>query len=511
MPISKPANVQTVLGRSDSNYLTIIKLPSHSEEVQHEDAAERPLPSDRGILGLPDEILLQIFTIIATRSHPDFDGHVNDRPSCIALSATCHRFNRLITSLLYRGLSISYYISDSLAIRRATRYLHRTLTENPSLRSNCHYLSIHIGYRSNNTIIFPYLLDLVAWLTNTKRLSLRGRFKADNENLLLFKAAVRHMPMLEEFSFSLNLDLRQIHEEIVALSHLRILEISGIPILNDMLPRDAFKKSTSSITSLAVRGFGDSSSVLRRLVAWPAKLESFSFTGCVGITPHTWSLSTIASILSPHKATLRSITIGALQERGLVDFDLTDFESLENLSLSAWATGFVAGYETNLLSPRLTNFRWSFTAEDEWGPFLRDFGEEQEHWLKQLATAAIVRKLPLQGIYIQYTPDVFGSEIPEIYPWDRMEHISRDIQNDGISLSWTNPNLSREDFQGFKDLFMSREYGDDIDTGDTDDGEGENEFDASGASGESGNDHNDLPAQSNTLTNYFTRLHREPA
>ncbi|UKZ49273.1 hypothetical protein TrVGV298_003518 [Trichoderma virens] len=187
--------------------------------------------------------------------------------------------------------------------------------------------------------------------------------------------------MLEEVSCSWGLDLGQLHGLLGSLSHLKVLDFSGIPILKDVLPWDAFKKSTSPITTLAIKGFEESPDILRRLVAWPAKLERFSFTGCVGVTSQTWSLFTIASIISPHKTTLRSITIGALQEEGLANFDLTDFESLEHLWLSAWATGSAANYETNLLAPRLTKFYWSFTAEDQHGESLHDFGEEQERWL----------------------------------------------------------------------------------------------------------------------------------
>ncbi|KKO98966.1 hypothetical protein THAR02_08930 [Trichoderma harzianum] len=194
-------------------------------------------------------------------------------------------------------------------------------------------------------------------------------------------------------------------------------------------------------------GFEDSSDILHRLVAWPAKLEHFSFTECGEEDSRPWSLSTIASVIFPHKTTLRSLTIGEVQEPGLVNFDLTDFESLEHLSLSAWATGFDAGYETNLLAPRLTKFRWSFTTPRE---RVIDFDDEQENWLRRFAAAAVARKLPLREIFIQfYIQPSCGQclSVNEIYAWDRMKHIARDIQAGGISLSWADPNMSRETWQ----------------------------------------------------------------
>ncbi|KAK4071431.1 uncharacterized protein Triagg1_6092 [Trichoderma aggressivum f. europaeum] len=252
------------------------------------------------------------------------------------------------------------------------------------------------------------------------------------------------MPMLEEVYFSRGFDLMQIHGISVDLSHLRVLNLSKIRILNDRLPCDAFKKGTSPITSLAIEGFEDSSDTLHRLVAWPAKLEHFSFAECVGEDSRTWSLSTIASVISTHKTTLRSLTIGEVQERGLINFDLTDFESLEYLSLSAWATGFDTGYEMNLLAPRLAKFRWSFATRRE---DIIDFDDEQENWLRRFAAAAVARKLTLQEIFIQfYLRSFCGQRVSfnERYPWDRMKHIARDIQGHGINLSWADPNMSRE-------------------------------------------------------------------
>ncbi|KAL6699841.1 hypothetical protein J3F84DRAFT_345146 [Trichoderma pleuroticola] len=266
---------------------------------------------------------------------------------------------------------------------------------------------------------------------------------------LQFKTAVQHMPMLEEVYFSRGFDLMQIHGILVDLSHLRVLDLSKICILNDRLPWDAFKKGTSPITSLAISGFEDSSDILHRLVAWPAKLEHFSFVECGGEDSRPWSLSTIASVISPHKTTLRSLTIGEVQERGLVNFDLTDFESLEHLSLSAWATGFGAGYETNLLAPRLTKFCWSFTTR-RLGVI--DFDEEQENWLRRFAAAAVERKLPLREIYIEFSMQPCSGQCVstnDIYPWDRMKHIARGIQARGISLSWEDPNIDKEMWEDF--------------------------------------------------------------
>jgi hypothetical protein len=245
MVIKNSANTQTILGRSDSNYLTIIKAPPVYARNPDDEALEPPIPPSRGILRLPDELLLRIFSIAT--SHSNFGRkRISNHPTCIALSTACHRFNYLISVILYRDVNIrmSCYEGNSLLLRRATRCLHRTLKEKPSFRKNCRSLSIHIGYSSRNAVLVPYLMDLVAWLTSTKVFSMHGGFEVERDKRLLFKTAVQHMPMLEEISFSRDMDLRQVYETVISLSHLKVLKLSGIPVLDSMLARDTFKVST---------------------------------------------------------------------------------------------------------------------------------------------------------------------------------------------------------------------------------------------------------------------------
>lgn len=73
----------------------------------------------------------------------------------------------------------------------------------------------------------------------------------------------------------------------------------------------------------------------------------------------------------------------------------------------------------------------------------------QEHWLRRFAATAVARRLPLREIYIQFAPEftLLDGLLTDIYPWDRMEHIARDIQRRGISLSWTDPTMSREYYE----------------------------------------------------------------
>lgn len=150
----------------------------------------------------------------------------------------------------------------------------------------------------------------------------------------------------------------------------------------------------------------------------------------------------MASALSPHKSTLRTLFIGALPESSLAGFDLRDFARLEKLSLSYWATGCDAGTEARLLAPRLRAFTWSFhiipgnQRQDE---TYFNFEEQQEIWLRGLAHNAIEQRVPLRKIHITFEPSDYRTPSEtgtDESPWDRMARLKKEMRGAGISLSY---------------------------------------------------------------------------
>ncbi|KAH8896512.1 hypothetical protein GQ53DRAFT_743655 [Thozetella sp. PMI_491] len=327
------------------------------------------------------------------------------------------------------------------------------------------------------------------------------------------------MPMLEAITLSREswgLYLPPVFRTFGRLEHLKHLTLHGISPVHDASLWDSLQEGSSSVTSLTISDFEDSPLSLRRFVTWPAKLTRFSFTGLYSNRFHPWNLSTLGSILSPHKAVLEYIVIGGLRERSLAGFDLSDFESLEYLGLSYWATGS-AGFEAGLLAPRLTKFRWSFTIEDQHTEGLTHFGEAEQLWLKRLTAAAISQESPLEEIYIQYAPFDYSrrpEDLPQVYPWDRMEEVARDIRDKGIHLSWSSPTMSREYFQGLLNPTDGATGG----TRQEEEDSVEEEGDVEGSSDDyestaSGSEDSleillrrPFPTQSNRITNYFTNL-----
>lgn len=211
-------------------------------------------------------------------------------------------------------------------------------------------------------------------------------------------------------------------------------------------------------TELKILGFLQTPQVLQDLVRWPTRLEKFRFR--FSYRPDyaesglfkDWSLGTLAPIIEIHKGTLHSILISHLCESGLAGFDLSDFKKLKYLSLSSKATGKDTNLIANILAPNLETFRWDLTLEDQQCTVsIHAFGQPEEDWLRALAAAAIERKSALRKIQVKFVPEYrisWGVDPDTLkYPWDRMEAIARDIRPKGIELLYSEPAMSKEDFE----------------------------------------------------------------
>jgi hypothetical protein len=126
------------------------------------------------------------------------------------------------------------------------------------------------------------------------------------------------------------------------------------------------------------------------------------------------------------------------------------FPQLEVLRLSRWQMEkdleFSCEEANVLLAPNLETFGWDFGVypHTSW----TDFGNKEEDWLRGLAKAAITRKAALKRIEITYSPDpdLWGVKEEDGYPWDRMDRIRDEIRPCGITLEYSEPPLSKEDW-----------------------------------------------------------------
>ncbi|KAK3377086.1 hypothetical protein B0T24DRAFT_235111 [Lasiosphaeria ovina] len=435
-------------------------------------------PPISAILCVPDELLAQILELVLaypTRSWwaPDFDKFFR---TSVSVMLVCRRFRRLATPYLYRHVEVaagSVGPNFPAASPRATRHLHRTFSQDPSLRRYCRILHVHFA-ASDSEAPWQIVDDLATWLVGTQHLLIDGAFDPGDwddwpfsirrtvrsgHNLKrtwdFIRTAFRNMASLEEVSIRTGnglLSLWTIIHNLRHAVHLRVVSLAGVSCTGSTLPDNAFQTRSALITSLRLSNFQDGPENLRRLLLFPAKLEEFSFASFRLDRTGPWNLSVVASALSPHKSTLRSLLVGSLGEKSgsLTGVDLSEFTRLEELSLSYWATGSEAGTEAQLLAPGLRAFSWSFHLEDQQSESYFDFQEPQEKWLRTLVHTAVEERVPLRKLQITFVPSDYGKPgeaRPKEWPWDCMDRVvGKEMQDLGVTLSHGEPTISRKDF-----------------------------------------------------------------
>lgn len=183
-------------------------------------------------------------------------------------------------------------------------------------------------------------------------------------------------------------------------------------------------------------------------------------------TPKYWTLSAVLPAITHHKSTLRTLNIGIIGRRckaSLGGFDLTDFENLEELTLSPLCTGTEVGHEDKLLAPRLRKFTWQFPRLGRRGargaPRARgdrgdgttwnEFLEEEGAWISALAMAAVDKGGVLREIVVDFfNVEYFrwGGPQAEIYPWEHIDRVAAEVRAMGIAFEYPPAFVSRDMF-----------------------------------------------------------------
>jgi hypothetical protein len=192
------------------------------------------------------------------------------------------------------------------------------------------------------------------------------------------------------------------------------------------------------------------------LINWPKALTSFHF-GSFYNNDNYVDLPMIASWLQKHKGTLVDLSVGYLASRGRGKlFDLSEFTALESLELSIWQIS-VGGFRTPrilefkpedeiLLAPNLKSFKLDFTVYDQHSESWTDLGETEVNWLRSFAEAAVRKNVPFREISICFNPESYGIAKKNGYPWDRMTALQDELRPKGITVSYNEPSLAREEW-----------------------------------------------------------------
>lgn len=157
----------------------------------------------------------------------------------------------------------------------------------------------------------------------------------------------------------------------------------------------------------------------------------------------------LGSMLLMHKDTLKTIEIGYLSRSGIGrPFNWAQFPNLETLRLSRWQMtddlNFSPVEADLLLAPNLKTFGLSFSIHDQHSEGWADFGDTEEHWVREFAKAAIASKAALKNIEIEFHPDSSWSSQEDGYPWDRMDKIRDEIRPYGMALEYSEPSCTKE-------------------------------------------------------------------
>jgi hypothetical protein len=155
------------------------------------------------------------------------------------------------------------------------------------------------------------------------------------------------------------------------------------------------------------------------------------------------------SMLLMHKDALKTIHIVYVSSSGRGrPFIASDFPNLEVLRLSRWQMEknleFSSTEADLLLAPNLKTFGWDFTTCDYDKDLWTDFGDREEHWVREFAKAAIAKKAALKKIEITFKPGGWGFKEGDHYPWDRMDKICDEIRPCGMVLEYNEPSFTRK-------------------------------------------------------------------
>lgn len=115
----------------------------------------------------------------------------------MTVSVVCRRFNRLLTPLLYCNISIKAWKGRSST--DDTEYLHRTLTENPSLREHTQKLDICLTTHSDDDLTrLSVLRNMATFFANAKSLRLTLSLDGSPDDIAVLRAVGGHMIKLRK-------------------------------------------------------------------------------------------------------------------------------------------------------------------------------------------------------------------------------------------------------------------------------------------------------------------------
>ncbi len=156
-------------------------------------------------------------------------------------------------------------------------------------------------------------------------------------------------------------------------------------------------------------------------------------------------------MLAIHRGSLKTLRLGFLGYGGQGFINLSNFPSVEVLHLSAYCVTCSPEVAcSNFLAARLRSFTLDYGVYDQHPESWTAFGPTNAQWLHKFADLAILRKSSLRRITVLFNPGIsyLSADLQALrYPWDLMDEIRDAIKPNGIDLSYSEPCVSKQEFQ----------------------------------------------------------------
>jgi F-box-like len=196
---------QLLLGLSEIGYLTLIApLPQDtlsSKEVIGYTSQDRLPTEEAFILGMPDELLSKILTLVTVR--PSHEWPRNYYGRILPLLLVCSRFNRIASPILYHT-AIFENCCGIVPPCLPARKFHRTMHKNPMLRPYVKAVQLYITDLHHIQSIDEYDIanDFMMWFPNVTSFELQAGFANGKRKYTwpMIAKGMKHMPSVREIS-----------------------------------------------------------------------------------------------------------------------------------------------------------------------------------------------------------------------------------------------------------------------------------------------------------------------
>ncbi|KAK4692575.1 hypothetical protein P7C71_g4657, partial [Lecanoromycetidae sp. Uapishka_2] len=212
-----------------------------------------------------------------------------------------------------------------------------------------------------------------------------------------------------------------------------------------------------NLTTLTLSGPVAQPLVTEAITKWPARLLKFSLHGILHSNcAEQYTLSAVQQILNLHRESLQDIRLGIIPGGGQDIPDFSAFSDLQRLRLNTFNLMGISPLEASrkLAAPSLSYLHIEFETEDQHPEQVEDFATYEVRWLEEfvalLKPSGDTATSKLEKIFVGFLPIFalwyFPSTDDAPWPWDYLDEAAQVVTKRGVTLNYTTPTCTREDW-----------------------------------------------------------------